>query len=110
MVPLAPAFPLLGRARLAGGASQAELALPRPAGIVPIRIGGGASQVTIRRPQGVVARLTVRGGVSTLTADDHQAGTVGGLFRWQSPDFAAAANGYEIEIAGGASGLTITTE
>ena len=50
------------------------------------------------------------GGVSTLTADDHQAGAVGGLFRWQSPDFAAAANGYEIEIAGGASGLTITTE
>lgn len=96
--------------RIAGGASQVDLALPHPAGIVPIRIGGGASEVTIRRPRGVAARLTVQGGVSMLTADDHQAGAAGGRFRWQSPDFASAASGYEVEIAGGASGLTIIME
>ena len=40
-----------------------EVWLPRPAGMVPVRIRGGAAQVRIRRPAGVPVRLRVgRGG------------------------------------------------
>jgi hypothetical protein len=51
----------LGGLRLAsfevlGGVSQVSLTLPAPVGVVPIRIGGGASQLSIRRPAGVAAR------------------------------------------------------
>jgi hypothetical protein len=93
--------------RVGGGASQLVLRLPRAAGVVPVRLGGGASQVRIHRPAGVAARLRVRGGASKLTFDEQYAGAIGGEIRWQSPDFAAATDRYEIEIGGGASDLTI---
>src|SRR5215217_6376289 len=44
-----------------GGASRVELTLPDPSGAVPIRIDGGASNVTVRRPEGVAARVDVGG-------------------------------------------------
>ena len=45
-----------------GGASRVELTLPGSSGAVPIRIDGGASNVTIRRPEGVAARVDVGAG------------------------------------------------
>src|ERR671935_2054869 len=40
-----------------GGASQFEVQLPRPTGTVRIRVSGGASKLTLRRPGTVPARL-----------------------------------------------------
>src|SRR2546425_4586286 len=40
-----------------GGVSRVDLQLPRPAGTVRIRVSGGASQVRLRRPTGVPARI-----------------------------------------------------
>ncbi len=42
-----------------GGASRVELTLPKPLGTVSIRFDGGASNLTIRRPEGVAARVHV---------------------------------------------------
>ena len=39
-----------------GGLRSIRLELPAPSGVVPIRISGGASEVTVRRPAGVAAR------------------------------------------------------
>jgi len=99
----------LASLRVGGGASRAVLTLPRPAGVVPVRFGGGASHLTILRPVGVAARLRVRSGASGLTLDEQSMGAVGGQVRWQSLDFAGATDRYEIEIAGGASDLTVAT-
>jgi hypothetical protein len=63
---------------LGQGASQVEVRLPRPAGVVPVRVRGGVSQVRIRRPAGVPAQLRVGRGVADLRFDEQEWGAVGG--------------------------------
>jgi DNA-binding MarR family transcriptional regulator len=92
-----------------GGASDIEITLPAPAGIVPVRVSGGASKVTIRRPRGAEARAEVSGGASQLTFDDQHLGAVGGRTMLASPGFSEAVDRYEIRFTGGASQVTVTT-
>jgi hypothetical protein len=94
---------------LCGGASRVDLTLPAPSGTVPVRVSGGASHLTLRRPAGVAVRLRVGGGLSKLAFDDMQLGAVGGHSHWQSPAYANATDRYDLEITGGASRLTVTT-
>lgn len=94
---------------LGGGASTLEVALPRPAGIIPVRIEGGVSRVSIRRPAGVAVELRIAGGASRLAFDAQRFGAVGGEVRLASPGFETAAEGYQLDIHGGASRLDITT-
>jgi hypothetical protein len=95
--------------RIGGGASQVEIALPPPMGVVPVAIGGGASHVTLRRPGEVPVRLQVRGGASKLAFDEQSFGAIGGRTQLQSDGFREAADRYEITVGGGASHLTVTT-
>lgn len=93
-----------------GGASHAEIILPRPEGTVCIRIGGGVSNVTLRRPADVAVCVRIGKGVSNLRSDALHLGAIGGDTSWTSPDYEHATNRYEITIAGGASNLTIEKE
>jgi hypothetical protein len=96
---------------LGQGASQVEVRLPRPAGVVPVRIRGGASQVRIRRPTGVPVRLRVGRGVADLRFDGQEWGAVGGgLQLATTPEASQAPDRYEIEIASGAAHLEISAE
>jgi hypothetical protein len=97
----------LSELTVAGGASDVSLTLGRPTGTVPIRVGGGASNLSIRRPSGVPVRLRIEGGVSRLVFDTTQIGAAGGPIRWESPGYAEATDRYEIVVAGGASRLTV---
>ena len=90
-----------------GGASRFELALGRPDTVVPLRIRGGASHVTIVRPAGVPVRASVRGGVSKLALDEQRFGAIGGEARLHTGGWDGTAAGYDVEILGGASDLTI---
>lgn len=92
-----------------GGASRVELTLPGPSGAVPIRIDGGASNVTIRRPEGVAARVDVGGGASKLALDGQCLGAIGGESRLESPGYAGATDRYEIIITGGANNVAVGT-
>jgi hypothetical protein len=92
------------------GASHLDLRLPRPSGVVPVRIGGGASHVRIRRPAGTPAQLHISRGVADLTFDKQEFGAVGGRLRLESPQAGAVEGGYQIEIAGGAAHVQVTTE
>ncbi len=94
---------------LKGGASQVNVSLPQPTGTVPIRVGAGASQVTIHRPAGVPTRMHVRNGASHVQFDAQHFGALGGEVRWEGPEYERASDRYEVEIAGGASQLTIDT-
>jgi DNA-binding MarR family transcriptional regulator len=93
---------------LRGGASKIELVLPAPSGVVPIRISGGMSRVSIRRPTGVAAGLEVRGGVSEVDVDG-EAYKGHGQISLQTPGAASTADRYEIEVSGGASKISIST-
>lgn len=91
------------------GASKVHLELPKPSGTVLVRITGGASKVTVRRPSGVAARLRLKGGAAGLTFDDEIFGAVGGEVRLQSPGYEDASGHYDIEISGGASEVALTS-
>ncbi len=95
---------------LSHGASDTSLVLPPPSGVVPVRIMGGVSHVRLVRPAGAPMRARVTGGANSLTIDTLHLGAVGGETRWETPDFVAAKNRYDIEVAGGASDLVITTD
>lgn len=92
---------------LKGGISDLTLTLPEPSGAVPIRLSGGASKVTILRPAGVGARLNVKGGAATLTFDEQGFDALGGKVRLQSPGYDGASAGYDIEVSGGASEISV---
>ncbi len=89
------------------GCSDVDLTLPEPLRVVPVRLSGGASEVNIRRPAGVEARLSMKGGVSKLTFDEQSFDAVGGKLRLQSPGYGSASDRYEIEVSGGASEVTV---
>lgn len=97
----------LGSLDLSGGASRVELALPRATGTVSVRVLGGASNLTIRRPEGVAARVHVCGGVTNLAFDEEHFGAIGGEVDLQSPDYDDASERYDIAVTGGANAVIV---
>jgi hypothetical protein len=93
-----------------GGASRVELMLPEPSGTVPIRVEGGASDLTVQRPKGVAASVRVGDGASRLALDGQRLGAVGGETRLESPDYASATDRYEVVVTGGASNVSVVTK
>jgi hypothetical protein len=91
---------------LAGGASRVELTLPRPAGVVSIRITGGMSIVNIHRPPGVAARLILKGGARQIVLDAQRIKGAGNLLL-ETPGAGSAAARYDVEITGGASRVAL---
>jgi hypothetical protein len=100
----------LGSLKVDGGASRLEVVLPDPSDIVTVVILGGASNVAIRRPEGVAARLRVDGGATNLRFDDRHIGAAGGELDLQSGDYDGAVDRYAIAISGGANNLSIDTQ
>ena len=90
-----------------GGVNKVELRLPRPRGSSIVRVSGGASHLTLRRPAGVPARLQIGGGASKLELDTQYLGAVGGPVRLETPDYPKAQDRYDIEIGGGASRIRV---
>ena len=99
----------LGSFEVTGGASGVAVTLPRPSGTVSVRVSGGASDVSIHRPEGVAARIRVGRGVSKLAFDEQRFGAIGGETRLQTIDYDGAADRYDLEVTGGASKLSIDT-
>ena len=91
---------------LKGGASKVDLILPKPTGIVPIRIGGGISRVSIERPSGTAMSLSIHGGAGELVVDTEVYRSTGHL-SIKTPDAESAADRYDIEVSGGASKMLI---
>ena len=92
-----------------GGMSMIRLNLPMPSGAVPIQLGGGASEIEVRRPAGAAARVHLKGWVSTMIFDDQTYSNMGNDVRLQSPGYDASTPHYDIEVASSASMITITT-
>ena len=93
--------------QLAGGASDLHLLLPSARETVRVQIEGGASKLALLRPREVAAMLRITGGASRLAFDGQRYGAIGGETRLETPNAEAAEDRYLIEIAGGASELTV---
>ena len=90
-----------------GGVNKVDLQLPPPNGSSIVRISGGVSHLTLRRPAGVPARLQIGGGASKLELDAQYLGAVGGPVRLETPDYSNATDRYDVEIGGGASQIRV---
>src|SRR5918997_2983908 len=97
----------LGSLSLDGGASRLEVVLPTPSGTVTVVVLGGASNVVIRRPNGVATRLRVSGGVTSLRFDDRRIGGAGGDLDLREPDYDCATDRYDVAVSGGANNVSI---
>jgi len=92
-----------------GGFNTIRLDLPTPTGLVPIRLAGGASEITVRRPAGVAIRINFKGWANALAFDDQTFSVAGNLSQLQSPGFDPTAPGFDIEITSYANMVTITS-
>jgi DNA-binding MarR family transcriptional regulator len=92
-----------------GGFNTIRLDLPTPTGRVPLRLAGGASEMTVRRPAGVGARLNFKGWADALVFDDQTFSGVGNNARLQSPGFDPTAPCYDIEVTSYVNMVTITS-
>jgi len=95
---------------ITGGATECELALPRPRGVATLRVTGGASKVTIKRPRGTVAQISLRGGAANLVFDDQRIPAVGNAIQLASTGFDATPDRWMIEVTGGASSLSVVAQ
>ena len=93
---------------LSSGAARDEITLGPASEAVPVEIDGGALTVKIHRPQGTEASVDVSGGAVSLDADGRRLHGIGHQ-SYESPGFSNAANGYRIEINGGACTVTLDT-
>lgn len=92
-----------------GGVNDLGLEVGMPVATARVHIEGGAHGFTFRRPAGVPVRVRVEGGANRVVLDDLRLGAVGGGIAWESPDYASAADRYELIVEGGADTLTVTT-
>jgi DNA-binding MarR family transcriptional regulator len=92
-----------------GGMSSVDLALPRPRGVMRVDIRGGVHAVTISRPSGVAASVSVKGGAANLVLDDKRFGAIGGGIELESDGATGTQDRLEVVIRGGSSSLSVVT-
>jgi hypothetical protein len=90
------------------GATHLDVLLPAPKGTVPVDISGGASNVTITRPQETPVEAQISGGASNLVVDDNQISILGGERRYTTPGYDSASDRYQVSISGGANNVRIS--
>jgi hypothetical protein len=88
------------------GASRIDLRLPAPKGQVPVRVEGGSLTVDLTRPAASAVRVQVSAGAVQLKADGARQDGIGSR-EWRSVGYDAAADRYDVTIAGGAANVTV---
>jgi len=93
---------------ITAGSDVLDLLLPAPHGSVPIRLAAGASQFLLSVPRGSAIRVTaVKGaGEVSLEGSKHVAVPNGSVFT--TPGWASGAAGFDIDATAGAARLTVT--
>lgn len=88
------------------GASRIDLRLPAPKGQVPVRVEGGALTVDLTRPVASALKVQVSAGAVQLKADGARQDGPGSR-EWRSTGYDAAADRYDVSIAGGEANVTV---
>lgn len=91
------------------GVDELTLTLPRPVGSIPVRFADGINVVTIRRPANVALRVHIHKNTADLKIDQRSFEAVTKAMQWETPDYKAAANRYDIDILSNSSRVTIET-
>jgi hypothetical protein len=91
---------------IGGGMGDLSVRLPKPSGTISVKLSGGASNLSIRRPSGVPVQVRISPGSNKVTIDKeyiHNRDTL----KWESPDYSRARDRYDIAITGGANKVII---
>jgi hypothetical protein len=91
--------------RIATGASETRVSLPRAAGRTTVKAEAGAASLSFEVPEGVAGRI--RGGMvlGSTDVDQRRFPRIGD--HHESPDFESATNRVEIEIEGGVGSVQV---
>jgi DNA-binding MarR family transcriptional regulator len=92
---------------LNGGVDQLRLTLGRPAGVVPIRLIGGANHARFERPAGVHVQLRISGAAGRVEFDRQKLGETAGPSLLETAGAGDASDRFVIEVTGGASRITV---
>ena len=92
-----------------GGGSVVKLDLPVPTAVVPVRLSGGGSMITVRRPAGAAVQAHLNGSGSQFGFDGKTYYAIGNGVWLKSTDYAAGGPSYAIEIASSGSSVTISS-
>jgi hypothetical protein len=84
----------LASASISVGAAELRVILPRPRGDVPIRVEGGAAQLTFLVPAGVEARVSTSGLLTTSG-------------RPETPGYVAATDRVTVSVTGGIAAVRV---
>lgn len=100
-------------ARLTGinvtaGSDVLDLLLPRPRGDVPVRLAAGASQFLLSLPRGIPARVTAGGGAGEISLFGRDYLGVGGGSVFTTPGWSPGTVGFDIDATAGAARVTVT--
>jgi hypothetical protein len=100
-------------ARLAGvnvtaGSDVLDQLLPRPGGNVPVRMAGGASQFLLSLPRGIQARVTAAGGAGEISLEGRDYVGVAGGSVFTTSGWTAGAAGFDIDATAGAARVAVT--
>jgi hypothetical protein len=91
------------------GGSMIHLNLPSPSRAVSIKVSGGGSEIVVRRPAGVAARIHVKGWGSSLSFDGQTLYNPGNDVRMESPEYEPTSPGYDIDVLSSTSMVTVTS-
>lgn len=97
--------------RVGHGGGTVRLRLPRPTGTVPVTIAGGAREVIVFRPEGVMVRVATSGDVARVIIDSGRPiGPLAGNTTVEPPGYALAEDRYDISVSGGCDSVLVATE
>ncbi len=96
----------LSRLRVSGieldsGAGNVSCTLPRPLGVVPIRVNSGLVNVSFRRPRDAALRATVSSGSAKVRVDGKTVRSVTADVHWETQGASANADRYELTVSSG---------
>jgi hypothetical protein len=91
------------------GSDVIDMTLPRPAGTVPIRLAGGASQFLLRVPRGVPVRVWAYGGAGQVSLHGASRTGVGGGSVFTTPGWPTATARVDVDATAGAARVAVTS-
>ena len=83
------------------GATNLEVFLPAPRGVVPVRISSGVMNVTVHRARGAAVVATVHTGAFKLKLDDYSTRVAVFDVHWNSQGALGAPDRYELDLSSG---------
>jgi hypothetical protein len=89
------------------GSDSIDLSLPKPRGMVPVQLAGGASQFNVSLPGGVPVRITAAGGAGEVSVDGASYSGVGGGSVFATQGWSSTAAGFDVDATAGAALLSV---